>query len=479
MAKRGIKFEHSVGEVALCFEPDPTKARVLYEAKILDSQVTKDKQGRKVAAYLVHFQGWNSSWDRRTNSQRRRKIDHILREACVRSPTGGDSESESDVSGSEDEVDTDTNRDEETGQNVDENGKKIKVRRRQPQKRQHSPVTIDIPDILKSHLEDDYVAVSTKSKLCSLPAKPCVLDILEGFAKTFCINYICEPVERDCKDRDKVRTEKNVLKLPAEHVVLLCKELVDGLRILFDFTLPIILLYATEQEQYELLMKNTKPEDLNEKPSATAPKTGRLAHKHGRAEGADGEDQAGGSPDSMPRRITRRATLDSLRPDDHHAASPPKRAKKQDGPQSPKLSPRTRRRRGLHVDPLEIKVEDQSDSEIEFSPPGSASNHTHTSNGHTSIPNPWTHMGPVTSAPESIGSIGLIHRKKEDLTESILCWQIVPTEVRSKPPVTPSQVYGIHHLLRLFVKLPELLNRMPFDNTKLQLLVKLCHHCLQ
>ena len=34
MAKRGIKFEHSVGEVVLCFEPDPTKARVLYDAKV-------------------------------------------------------------------------------------------------------------------------------------------------------------------------------------------------------------------------------------------------------------------------------------------------------------------------------------------------------------------------------------------------------------------------------------------------------------
>ena len=31
----------------------------------------------------------------------------------------------------------------------------------------------------------------------------------------------------------------------------------------------------------------------------------------------------------------------------------------------------------------------------------------------------------------------------------------------------------------LSVKLPELLNRMPFDNSKLQVLVKLCHLCLQ
>ena len=34
MAKRGIRFEHSVGELVLCFEPDPTKARVLYDAKV-------------------------------------------------------------------------------------------------------------------------------------------------------------------------------------------------------------------------------------------------------------------------------------------------------------------------------------------------------------------------------------------------------------------------------------------------------------
>lgn len=45
--------------------------------------------------------------------------------------------------------------------------------------------------------------------------------------------------------------------------VSLCKEVVEGLRILFDFTLPIILLYATEQEQYEDIMKHTIAADLH------------------------------------------------------------------------------------------------------------------------------------------------------------------------------------------------------------------------
>jgi male-specific lethal 3 len=34
MSARGVKFLFSPGEAVLCFEPDPTKARVLYDAKV-------------------------------------------------------------------------------------------------------------------------------------------------------------------------------------------------------------------------------------------------------------------------------------------------------------------------------------------------------------------------------------------------------------------------------------------------------------
>ncbi|KAK7097381.1 hypothetical protein V1264_004368 [Littorina saxatilis] len=492
MAKRGIKFEHSVGEVVLCFEPDATKARVLYDAKVLDSQVSKDKQGRKCAAYLVHFQGWNNSWDRlvpesfilkatednktlmkrltetakkyRKNRQRRRKIDLILREANVKAPPQYDSESDTSSGGSGDDSDTDNSN--------------HQARRSQ----ENSPVTIEIPDILKSRLEDDYTAVSIRGKLCSLPAKPCVMDILEGFMKTFCVNYICEPVERDplAKERDKTRVEKYVLRLPAENVFALSKELVDGLRILFDFTLPIILLYATEQEQYESVMKNTKPGDvipgvheIEKAPASpgSKPRRGRppsqKVEKQSRTEQHEVEEAASSS-DITSRRMTRRSTIDPPFPDDHSApaAVPTKRQKKQDGAPSPKLSPRATRRRGLHEEPLVVKVEDNSDTEIEFSPPASTST---TNNG---MVNPWSQI----AGTEAVASAS--HGQKEDLTHNILTWQIVPTEVRKQPPVLPSQVYGVQHLLRLFVKLPELLNRMPFEEKKLEVLVKLCHHCL-
>lgn len=70
---RGLKFKFEEGEKVLCYEPDPTKARVLYDSKVLEVNVNRDKKGRKAVEYLIHFQGWNSSWDRYVSE------DHILK----------------------------------------------------------------------------------------------------------------------------------------------------------------------------------------------------------------------------------------------------------------------------------------------------------------------------------------------------------------------------------------------------------------
>ena len=59
----GSKFKE--GERVLCFEPDPTKVRVVYDAKILQiSQRQDEKRNKSSPEFLVHFQGWNASWDR-------------------------------------------------------------------------------------------------------------------------------------------------------------------------------------------------------------------------------------------------------------------------------------------------------------------------------------------------------------------------------------------------------------------------------
>jgi male-specific lethal 3 len=55
MSIRGVKFIYSVGEPVLCFEPDPTKARVLYDAKVLPSKMKIRKKSLLKHCFLVPF----------------------------------------------------------------------------------------------------------------------------------------------------------------------------------------------------------------------------------------------------------------------------------------------------------------------------------------------------------------------------------------------------------------------------------------
>ena len=58
----GWRFEDS--DQVLCFEPDGSKAHVLYDAHILKRTIRTDNLKRVWPEYLVHFMRWSSSWDR-------------------------------------------------------------------------------------------------------------------------------------------------------------------------------------------------------------------------------------------------------------------------------------------------------------------------------------------------------------------------------------------------------------------------------
>jgi len=62
--QRHVVYNFKEGDSVLCFEPDPTKARVLYEARILERDVGRNSQGRLQPEYKIHFQGWSRTWDR-------------------------------------------------------------------------------------------------------------------------------------------------------------------------------------------------------------------------------------------------------------------------------------------------------------------------------------------------------------------------------------------------------------------------------
>lgn len=52
-------------------------------------------------------------------------------------------------------------------------------------------------------------------------------------------------------ERSLTRSPLSVSRAFSTHSEELCKEMVDGLRITFDFTLPMILLYPNEQAQFK------------------------------------------------------------------------------------------------------------------------------------------------------------------------------------------------------------------------------------
>jgi len=66
---RHVDFTYEEGESVLCFEPDPTKARVLYESRILERCVGRNSQGKLRPEYKIHFQGWSRTWDRNVSER--------------------------------------------------------------------------------------------------------------------------------------------------------------------------------------------------------------------------------------------------------------------------------------------------------------------------------------------------------------------------------------------------------------------------
>ncbi|GFN79370.1 male-specific lethal 3 [Plakobranchus ocellatus] len=517
MAKRGLRFEYAVTEMVLCFEPDCTKARVLYDAKVVERRVVKDENGKRHPAYVVHFQGWNSSWDRevgehyllrntdenrelmkkladaakkfsRKNSQRRRKINAILHQAFGGAPPQFD---DSETDESEDETDNAM--------------KKANV------------VEFDLPDILKEHLENDYILINKKNKLTNVPAKPCVIDILESFMKTFCVNYLCDP----SGGREKTRTSssKHTLKCPPDKCISLCKEFVDSLRIIFDFTLPIILLYAAEQEQYESASAHIKYSDLQVKEkdcgsfkdanqqkvaSAVKGKSERAKRSHqSRSPSPTSSAESEGVPDIPPRRLTRQAAhfecpISSSPSSGIRQRSlshqPHKLSHREDQPPVKitrksmdsydglvnrgediqaviPIASRTRRRSLFEV------VEVSESSPVKQEPVSDGDNDPLAE----SLPGPSQvngKEGPCSAAGTESLTLGSSHGR-EDAMDKILGWQLLPAEVKARGPVTPSQVYGVVHLLRMFVKLPDLLKKMHLKDVHLQIIIKFVHHCLQ
>ncbi|XP_065436737.1 MSL complex subunit 3 isoform X7 [Chrysemys picta bellii] len=422
MTARGMRLKFQRGERVLCFEPDPTKAQVLYDAKIVDIVVGKDEKGRKIPEYLIHFNGWNRSWDRwaaedhvlRDTDENRRLQRKLARKAVARMRRKGrkkrrcrlpgvdsvlkslpaeenDESSENSISSSSDDSDEGTDEEIKSEESDIEERTDMKEEQEIHTKRdmEERAISIEIPEVLKKKLEEDCYYINRRKRLVKLPCQRNIITILESYVKNFAINAAFSANERSRHHQMTSHVNMNLHYIPPEKNVELCKEMVDGLRITFDFILPLILLYPYEQAQFKKVTSSKFFLPIKE----NAANTNR------------NQEELSPSPPLL---------------------NPPT-------PQSTDSQPTT-----------ETPVHSGSSS-------------------------------PITLTPSKEGSAvfaGFEGRRNNEFNE-VLSWKLMPENYpQSDQPPPPSYIYGSQHLLRMFVKLPEILGKMCFPDKNLKALVK-------
>lgn len=540
MTTRGVKFSFYPSECVLCFEPDPTKARVLYEAKILDTTVYRDEEGKKKPGYHIHFLRWNNSWDRivgeqlvlknteenkslmkrladiarksSKNKNRRKRIKEILIDFF-------DGNLPFDEVELEEGATTDTNDTDESAAETDSIGSDGRVDEVRRSLRGQPAFEVDLPESLKDVLDKDYFAVNQDKKLVRLPAEVNVVTVLESFVKTFMMDFWSPNYDRSslCHTSPKIAIER---------ILPMCQEFVDGLRISFDFILPLLLLYDLETEQYSKLMNTYKhrspakqkvpPADsplLRSPRSRTSdqsyvqseePKLPKLSPNV--AEEEDEEVTFNPSLKATPVRVTRSRTtgvarkLETESPEKTAKSKEPSEVKPGDvKPDKSELIRQIRKRRssdrqddGLKRRKLrsyrksseDSSESDQSKPETVMSEPLKAAVKSEKAEKSERPPpllipcnvsvlrtDGQSNKGAEKGASGSTDSKG--DNGREEILANILKWQLLPSEALSKLPTPPCMLYGSQHLLRLFVKLPSLLSQMDMDEDRQGVLKKL------
>ncbi|KAL9971485.1 hypothetical protein ACROYT_G017653 [Oculina patagonica] len=379
----------AVGEKVLCYEPDPNKAQVLYESKVLEVDITKDDKGKRVPEYFIHFNGWNRSWDRWVvedqvlkDSENNRSLMSRLHEQALKSRM---KKKRRLMQGSESKDSDGINKTE---------AKSISEVVESPEL---PKVEIEIPSQLKLKLEDDCYFIKRKKKLVQLPRTPNVVQVLNDYFKHYQDFY------------------------PGQSTNLI-KEVMDGLRIYFDFTLPTLLLYNFEREQYQIVMKLT--------PHPAELKDGHQEEFNGKTPTEDKYGVVSSSTESSP-----------IKQEFTNVFANQTETKEGEAKQE-----RLLRRRAPRNPPANLEASQSATVSSTSSSP---------------------ECNAVTQKRKVIEIEDIqLNLPEAPLPASAFPSSPIPSSLSVSTHVMPSEIYGPEHLLRLFVKLPGLLARtdMPEKN---------------
>ncbi|XP_050307436.1 male-specific lethal 3 homolog isoform X2 [Anthonomus grandis grandis] len=419
VSRRGVKIKFFVGERVLCYEPDPTKAKVLYDSKVLDIVLCKDSNNKKLIEYLIHFQGWNSSWDRRVreafvlkDTPENRQLQKDLAEKAQlqlgaylyrkerkkhNKPLERNTiSSEDGSSGSPARIDTDENI--EMSSSSDENSSL-----------EDEVIEIEIVQELREILEADYYLINGKNKRLKLPAEPNVVTILESYYRHYATNQFCGLNEKpSSRYRNHFNNRENRPKTEdIQRNVALCREVCDGLRTYFDYTVNDLLLYGSEKGPGQFV---------------TAP----ALMKH---------------PDS-PEAKAERTIVNNVEP---HSTIVPNNNHVNNHNGFSHSSLTNSRRRTL-----------RSNNKVDA--PLNGNGTIEETNGATD--------------PKPGSSIGSSNSDINGPITKALSWRLLPDYIYNQQPPPPCLVYGAIHFARLFVKMPELLTQSSIPDNKMKVILQ-------
>eukprot|EP00058_Branchiostoma_floridae_P027379 XP_002612870.1 hypothetical protein BRAFLDRAFT_129977 [Branchiostoma floridae] len=382
--------------------------------QIIEADVTRDEKNRKVPEYLIHFKGWNSSWDRWATE------DHVVKDS------------------------------EENRVLQKQLAKEALAKITAESEEEPTEIPVDIPVVLKDRLEEDHIMICKRGKLVQLPCQPNVITILENYLRFFAAkgtsvsDRLHHQLSRAAQPfAAKFPTPSNVHSTrvpPPERNVDLVKEVVDGVRIMFDFILPLTLLYQDEEVQHTQMATSTF--------IPLTPPVGQTE-----------ADQAA-TPPPPKIRVTRSA---SRSPICHEAQKSHEPYPLRDS--AVKFSPRKRRHSSIsHAQPLPAAVR-QAESQTPSPPP--------------LIPAPPPPPGEPATAMDVSDKLSSVDTAAAEvkvqhkaLLDEAMC-KLLPDDFSQDGQNSPSLIYGAQHLLRLFVKLPELLGKMHLPEVKSKIL---CYH---
>uniref|UniRef100_A0A182PC43 Protein male-specific lethal-3 n=1 Tax=Anopheles epiroticus TaxID=199890 RepID=A0A182PC43_9DIPT len=459
------KYKFSDGEKVLCYEPDPTKAKVLYDSKVLEVSEGKDKRGRRIVEYLIHFQGWNSSWDRKVSedfilkdTEENRQLQKDLAEKSqlyqggylyrkerkkqraksltdrIESLTSAKTQSMNPSSEDGSSCSNGFSRD-ENEYHIDDMDEYYSSS--VESSHEEEKVYLQAGSKFRKYLDLDQHLIVSGAMLVELPAKQPVVTILEDFVRYYTIRQLFE-----CGHQEQTKSRRrNSSAVRPEHKIRdyeqirtnveLCKEVADGLRVYFDFTLQDYLLYPQEKPQAQVV----------------------LAEEHLRSFTYIASQNL--SLDMLAVKLES-PTMDVHQPLSEHSDH-------QSSSSSTSAEERRRRRLRSHKN-------EENEFVLDF-----GALHQSTSQQHVQPSVAVECAGNLSPFGSSLNILRsvipqnvTISREAKEVLDDVFRWRILP----SNAPAEPSMIYGAVHLARLIVKLPEFLSATTMGDDKLKLLLK-------